>query len=602
MSRVRIDSRWRAGTLVPVAPSPVAMQTLSIISLVLCLWAAPALVQAGGASSDWWSLQPLGEFDSAGSIDRFVKRSLAEHGLELSPPAPRRTLARRVSFDLTGLPPSPGRLDALERDPRPDAYARYVDELLASDAYGERWARHWLDVVRFGESNGFEYNEPRRNAWPYRDWVIDALNQDMPYDAFVRAQISGDNAAALGFLVAGVHNTVMGASDLMKRQARADELEEIVGTLSQAFLGITAQCARCHDHKLDPVPTGEYYQLAAAVSGVNFGTAASQPIHTVVSGDPGVMRVHVRGNAGELGEEVAAGGISAIRGLSADFGLDPAAPDGERRAELARWITDPNNPLFARAIVNRVWHYHFGTGIAATPNDLGRGGGYPSHPGLLDWLALRFREDGYSLKNLHRLIVTSETYRQSSAADADAMAMDSGSRLLWRFPPRRIEAEVLRDAMLEVAGALNRKMGGPGFEDVREEAYNAGRYYHPIDPEGPEFERRSIYRFSPRGGRSALLDTFDCPDPSATAPRRSVTTTPLQALTLQNNTFVWRMADRFAQRLASEADPVSWAWQSAIGRRPDVAERALAQGIMDEHGLAALCRALFNSGDFSLIE
>jgi hypothetical protein len=255
-----------------------------------------------------------------------------------------------------------------------------------------------------------------------------------------------------------------------------------------------------------------------------------------------------------------------------------------------------------RVIVNRVWHYHFGTGIVATPNDLGRSGGRPSHPELLDWLALRFREDGYSLKRLHRLIVISDTYCQSSAANGDALVKDSESRLLWRFPPRRIEAEVLRDAMLETAGTLNRKMGGPGFEDVREVAYNAGRYYHSIDPEGPEFERRSIYRFSPRGGRSALLDTFDCPDPSATAPRRSVTTTPLQALSLQNNPFVWRMADRFAQRLGSEADPVSWAWQRALGRRPDETERALGQGIVNEHGLPALCRALFNSSEFLLIE
>ena len=359
----------------------------------------------------------------------------------MSPRAPLRTLARRVCFDLTGLPPSPERLDALVRDARPDAYALYVDELLASEAYGERWARHWLDVVRFGESNGFEYNEPRRHAWHYRDWVIDALNKDMPYDEFVRSQLAGDDAAALGFLVAGVHNTVLGATDLMKRQARADELEEIVGTLSQAFLGITAQCARCHDHKVDPVPTEEYYRLAASISGVNFGDAASQSVYTVVSGDPGVMRVHLRGSAGELGEEVTPGGISAIRGLSAEFGLDAGAADPVRRTKLARWITDPNNPLFVRVIVNRVWHYHFGTGIVATPNDLGRSGGHPSHPELLDWLALRFREDGYSLKRLHRLIVISDTYCQSSAVNADALVKDSESRLLWRFPPRRIEAE-----------------------------------------------------------------------------------------------------------------------------------------------------------------
>lgn len=570
----------------------------------------PAAAAEKRAGLDWWSLQPLAKVvppdagrATVGSnpIDAFITAKLESRGLSISPPAEPRAQIRRVYFDLTGIPPSEEAVRAYEADPSRAAYGKMVDTLLASPRYGERWARHWLDVVRFGESNGFEYNEPRRNAWPYRDWVIRALNDDLPYDKFVHAQIAGDDPAALGFLVAGTHNTVLGASDLMKRQARADELEEIVGTLSQAFLGITAQCARCHDHKVDPVPTGEYYRLAAAIAGVRF-SGKGKEIHTVVSGDPGKMHVHERGNPGKLAEEVTPGGIAAIRGLSADFGLNGSAGDPDRRKKLAAWITHPDNPLFVRVIVNRVWHYHFGTGIVATPNDLGYSGGRPSHPELLDWLALRFREDGYSLKKLHRRIVTSATYRQSSAANAAALAKDSDSRLLWRFPPKRLEAEALRDAILAVSGVLNPAMGGPGFEDVRQVDLNAGRYYEPFDPEGAAFERRSIYRFTPRGGRSALLDTFDCPDPSATAPRRSVTTTPLQALALQNDPFVWRMAERFAQKLKSEPDPVLTAWQRALGRRPDATERKLAQSLLDAHGLPALCRALFNSGEFSLVE
>lgn len=531
--------------------------------------------------------------------------------MQKSNPAPISILARRLSFDLTGLPPSPERIRELAESTNTDAYDHYVAELLASSAYGERWARHWLDVARYGESNGFEYNEPRRNAWPYRDWVIRALNDDMPFDEFARMQVAGDilkpgdeGAAAVGFLVAGIHNTVLGANGQLQLKARADELEEMVSITSQAFLGITAHCARCHDHKVDPVPTEDYYRLASALSGAWHGDTNQKvaPIFTVAARAPGIMHVHKRGNPEELGGEVTPGGLRAIEGLSPEFGLANDATDAERRRKLAAWMTHRSNALFARVAVNRVWHHHFGTGIVATPNDLGRSGGVASHPELLDWLAGWFQESGYSLKKLHRLIVTSSAYRRSSQASPESLARDSGTRLLWRFPPKRLEAEAIRDSMLVCAGVLNPKMGGPGFEDVREEHFNAGRYFHPIDPEGPEFERRTIYRFAPRGGRSALLDTFDCPDPSTTTPRRGVTTTPLQALSLQNNVFVWRMAEKFGQRIVKSSDPITTAWMVALGREPEAMERDLAGTILHEHGPAALCRSLFNSGEFTLIE
>ena len=577
--------------------------------------------QEGEGGAGWWSFEPVREVSvsSVGSganpenpIDAFIRLRLKKEGLSPAKPAPPAILARRLHYDLLGLPPAPGVIEDFVRDPSPVAYTELVDSLLAMPHYGERWARHWLDVARYGESNGFEYNEARRNAWPYRDWLIKVLNDDLPYDEFARMQLAGDilkpgreGAAAVGFLVAGTHNSVLGASDQMKRQARQDELEEIVGTVTQGFLGLTVHCARCHDHKTDPIPNREYYRVAASLSGVYHG--AQHGMFSVRSENPGAMRIHRRGSAGDLGDEVTPGGVAALRGVSAEFKLAKDVSDAQRRKALAAWVTDPANPLFARVIVNRAWHYHFGRGIVETPSDFGSGGGRPSHPKLLDWLAGWFRKNGYSLKALHRLIVTSETWKQSSASRPAGLARDSDNVFLWRFSPRRVDAEVLRDSILAVAGVLNTRRGGPGYEDVREQHFNAGRYYHPIEVAGPEFNRRTIYRFSPRGARSALLDTFDCPDPSSTSPRRAVTTTPLQALTLSNNPFVWRMADAFAGRISREAGDdagrqVRRAWLLALGREPDETETKKGQALVEKHGLASLCRVLFNSSEFVLIE
>ena len=591
---------------------------LFLLSLFLC---CPVSAQDAGRPSGWWSFTPAGTIkvptlgsgsNPAHPIDAFIRSRLAKEGLAPSKPASPGVLVRRLHFDLLGLPPAPGVVAEFARDPSPAAYRELVDSLLASPHYGERWARHWLDVARYGESNGFEYNEARRNAWPYRDWVIKAFNDDMPYDEFARMQLAGDilkpgkdGTAAVGFLVAGTHNTVLGASDQMKRQARQEELEEIGGTVTQGFLGLTVHCARCHDHKTDPIPNNEYYRVAAALAGVRHGTR--QGIFSVRPGKPGVMRIHHRGSAGDLGEEVSPGGVAALQGLSAEFKLAGNSSDAQRRQALAAWVTAPANPLFARVIVNRAWHYHFGRGIVETPSDLGAGGGRPSHPELLDWLAGWFKTNRYSLKALHRLVVTSETWRQSSVSRPAALARDSGTSLRWRFSPRRVEAEVLRDSILQVAGVLNTDRGGPGYEDVREQHFNAGRYYHPIEVKGAKFNRRTIYRFSPRGARDALLDTFDCPDPSTTSPRRAVTTTPLQALSLRNNPFVWRMADSFAARLRKEAGgevlrQLELAWRLCLGRAPAEGELSRGRRLVEKQGLSSLCRVLFNSSEFVLIE
>ncbi|HEU4751841.1 MAG TPA: DUF1549 and DUF1553 domain-containing protein, partial [Armatimonadota bacterium] len=422
---------------------------------------------------------------------------LEKAGLQPSPPADRPTLIRRLYVDLLGLPPTPEEVDAFRRDVAPGAYERLVDHVLASPHYGERWARHWLDVVRFGESQGFERNKLRPNAWKYRDWVVEALNSDIPYDEFTQLQLAGDvlrpddplAVIASGFLVMGPYDLTAytDGTPAMRAAAREEELEGLVGTVAQTFLGLTVNCARCHDHKFDPISQREYYRFASALAGTFHGeerecrsaagrTAAEQeraalaervaalktqlsasgsspaererlaaeisraesraqllaggPAHLTVPKEPGVVHVLARGDFRLKQGAVTPGGLAAVAGCSADWHLREDAPEAERRKALAAWMTDPLNPLTPRVIVNRVWGYHFGAPIAPSPNDLGFNGGRPSHPELLDYLASRFRTPvlagkpdsglGWSLKRLHRLIVTSNTYRQRSLSPPEA--------------------------------------------------------------------------------------------------------------------------------------------------------------------------------------
>ncbi len=873
------------------------------------------------AGTEWWSLQPIKQITppkledrglALNSIDAFVQEKLIENNLTPSKPASPRTQIRRLYFDLIGLPPTPEKIAEFEKNPSDKVYKEIVDTLLESKHYGERWGRHWLDIARFGESDGFERNNPRNNLWPFRDWVIKALNDDMPYDEFVRMQIAGDilkpgkdGTAAVAFLAAGLHNTVVGGSEFMKKTARQDELEEIAGTVGQTFFGLTVNCARCHDHKYDPISQKEYYQLTSALGGVFHGerdvqdsefieqvneiekeinglqirlgkidkvikervlknraqvppkektkgpvpmarwefdqnlndsigtmhgkvsgnarlengalvldgkssfvstspmsrdiqektleawvqldgltqrgggvislqtsdgiifdaivyaerTAKAwmagsdtfkrtqlhqgpeetkvdkEPTHVAITyksdgtitryrggqpygkayktgiikyekgkseiifgmrhgkeadskrmlsgkilraqlydkalnpaeiaasagtesnfvsdeeilalitdnektkrdnisskikelndkannfrsqrktkiysvaarSNPGPTYVLNRGHALQPKEKVNPGSVSAVTGPDANFGLPADAADSERRKKLAEWITDSNNPLFTRVIANRVWHHHFGTGLVKTPNDLGFNGGIPSHPELLDWLATELKTNGYSLKHLHRLMVNSRAYRQSSMPNPKTIKNDSDNRLIWRKSPTRIDAESLRDAMLKVSGKLNTTMGGPGFRDVTFRSLNGTTYYTPFDKEDESLNRRTVYRFSPRGQRSSILDAFDCPDPSTTAPSRSTTTTPIQALALLNNAFVLRMAEGFSKRLKEEnqdkiREQVIRAYELAYGRRPDPEEIQLGLNLSKNHGLQALCRVLFNSNEFVVVE
>ena len=581
------------------------------------------------AGFDWWSLQPVKQSplpvvkNSAwvrNPIDRFVLAKLEAEGLTPSPEADARTLLRRLHFGLTGLPPTPDEiatfLSASKTADADKAFDDCAQRLLNSPAYGETWARHWLDVVRFSESNGFEHDELRKNAWPYRDWVIQAFNGDMPYDEFARLQIAGDVLApeagvvATGFLVAGGFDTVGQAqqSAAMKAVVRQDELEDIVGTIGQTFLGLTVQCARCHDHKFDPVQTEEYYRLTAAVAGVRHGerTVSSQRVYAVAPKAPEPTHLLVRGNSGQLGPLLSPGGVASL-GSEADFKLDAKSSDADRRRAFAAWIASPKNPLFARVMVNRLWHYHFGVGLVDTPSDFGFNGGRPSHPELLDWLADEFAHSGYSVKHIQKLIVGSATYRQASAHRPAAARRDADDRWLWRKAPLRLEAEAVRDSMLFVAGQLNDARGGPGYQDFKVVVRGATFGYTPIDSDDRAVQRRSIYRTWTRGGRNPLLDVLDCPDPSTVAPRRTVTTTPLQALALLNNSFVLRMADRFADRVKKEAgdDPtrqIVRAYALAYGRPPTKDEIKTALPVVRTHGLSVLCRAIFNSNEFLYVD
>ena len=581
------------------------------------------------AGRDWWSLQPVARPEvpkvaregwARTPVDRFVLARLEREGLAPQAEADRRTLIRRLRFDLTGLPPSPEEVDAFVADPEPDAYERLVDRLLGSSDFGVRWARWWLDLARFGESHGFEHDEPRPNAWRYRDWVVDALNRDLPYDEFARLQMAGDvlrpddpsAVAATGFLVAGGFDSVGQTQQSAPARAivRADEIEDVVGTVSQAFLGLTVHCARCHDHKFDPIRQAEYYRIASALDGVRAADRelpgpAKAKAYAVKARDAGPVRVHLRGNPGSPGDVVAPGAIASVAGPSADFGLPPDAPQADRRRKLADWIASRDNPLFARVAVNRLWQAHFGPGLVETPSDLGFNGGQPSHPDLLDWLASEFVAQKFSLKAMHRLIVTSAAYRQGSRLDPAAIQKDAGDRLLWRKAPSRLEAEMVRDAMLGVSGRLDPLLGGPSFSDrdIGRDPKTSIVINREADPSRPGLNRRTLYRSWTRGGRSGLLDAFDCPDPSTTAPRRAVTTTPLQALALLNNALVLHLADAFADRLKREAGDdlgaqVDRAYRLAFGRLPEPAERLRAIELAERFGASTLARALFNSNEF----
>ncbi|MGK0185149.1 MAG: mono/diheme cytochrome c family protein [Verrucomicrobiales bacterium] len=781
--------------------------------------------------ADHWSFKPLADFNTERDIDFLIDEKLAAAGLERSPEADRRVWLRRVYFDLIGLPPTPEQVRTFIADTKEGEHARVVDELLRSHHYGERWAQHWLDVVRYADTHGFEVNTPRPNAWPYRDYVIDAFNNDTPFDQFIREQLAGDQLgkdAATGFLVTAARLLPgqIGKDAPSMRLARQDELGEIVINTSEAFLGLSVGCARCHNHKFDAISAKDYYSMQAFFAGVTYGDRPIQsaeanisrrqaehlksrvreidramaelvplansdskrpPVnallnverfaperarkvrftihktnlyepcidelevfdtagnnvaldapgvirsasgsnveanrhqlefindgefgnsrswmcseshggwvmiefpseHTIdriawardrngkftdrlaieytieaanesgqwrivadstdrskgeprtqtdltglgpkqqaeakalleekrmaqsqlaklesaqtvfggVFGKPEPMHLLNRGDAEQPKEEVAPAVLSAL----GDLTLEKDALESERRIALASWIADPENPLTARVAVNRIWQGHFGMGLVETSNDFGRIGAAPSHPELLDWLAAEFIRSGWSMKHMHRLIVLSDTYRQSGKINPKAMKKDADVRLLWRFPSRRLEGEIIRDTILAVSGQLNLKTGGPGFDLFKSRGGLSG--FPPVDKFKDDGLRRMIYAHKIRMEPDAVFGAFDCPDAGQSVSRRRQSTTPLQALNLFNSQFTIDQANALAKRVELEFKQNTTAqirriYQLAYARQPEPIELADAQMIVREHGLQTLCRAMINSSEFLFI-
>ncbi|QDS95321.1 Planctomycete cytochrome C [Roseimaritima multifibrata] len=865
------------------------------------------------SDASWWSFQPLASAPALRSIDDFIDQSLAEKQLHRSPPADRRTLIRRLTFDLHGLPPSPEAVAKFENDERPDAYARLVDQLLASPRYGERYARHWLDLAHYADTHGFERDRRRDNAWRYRDYVIDAFNNDKPFPRFLQEQIAGDvlwpeepeAIVATGFLAAGPWDYVGHVetkSPILRRAARTLDLDDMATQVMTATMAMTVNCARCHDHKLDPILQEEYYRLQAVFAGVQrkerlisqasadehqtqrdlllsqinkldfeiglledqgidladivgggngFGAGTKRagldprnanatskdagglseitpnqfaksslpfvdglfipdgndgatpiPITSTgltISGLPGtsgqawdavrngpVASQHstvlsdtdfavsphtllgLHANAGitfdlqairhatkrvqqseqeslrltakvgyfgaqgdyradaylyvdgkqvahfsqlrredglqaidlilpasagfltlistdgqngyshdqigfgdarlrstvsverseqeqqklsnlkterqelaselknlgsppkfygvesaaqvpavhllqrgdpetPVGEPLAPGGFAALAMLSPELGTAESTAD-ERRVALADWITDPTNPLPPRVIVNRLWHWHFGQGIVNTPSDFGFGGGSPSHPELLDWLAVQLQRENGSLKAIHRLILNSDTYKQQSrfTSDDPAIAVDADNRFLWRQNAKRMEAEVIRDSILTITGKLNTERGGPGFEDFQYQDAYAPIYTYVTADTSPLW-KRSIYRFVVRTTPNPFLSTLDCPDPANLTPTRLTTTTPLQSLSLYNNDFVLRQATYLAKRIQhqsadSRSQQITTAFQITLQRNPTADELATATEFLETKSLFAFCRVLLNSNEFLYVD
>ena len=609
------------------------------LAIVLCIPCdrlfAVGELPARSKEEVWWSLAPIPRpvvprVAQGGwvrtPIDAFILAALEAKGLRPAAEADRSTLVRRLSFDLLGLPPTPEEIGAFVNDASADAYDRLVDRLLASPRYGERWARHWLDVVHYGDTHGYDKDKRRDHAWPYRDYVIRSFNADKRYDRFVTEQLAGDvlfpnnpeAVIATGFIAAGpwdfVGQVELREGTVDKEKTRLLDRDDMVASTMGTFASLTVHCARCHDHKFDPIPRRDYYRLQAVFAGVDRGdrpinAGAKQPlVYGVVSHAPRPIYDLKRGDVEQHGELVSAGPLSCLPNLESAFSPVQAGNEGERRAQLAHWLVDARNPLTWRSVVNRVWLYHFGRGLVDTPNDFGRNGSLPSNPALLDWLASEFLARGQSIKELQRLIVSSAVYRQQSINPAVNADVDADNRLLWRMERRRLDAEEVRDAVLRVSGELREFGGGPAYEPFRFKDDHSPIYDH-TDVEkilDPATFRRSIYGFNVRSVPNPFLECLDGADSNLTTPIRSSTVTPLQALVLLNDPFMVDQAERLAAKFRRtgkrDSELIGLAFIDILGRVPTRTEQALLTEALNHQRLANLSRYLLNSNEFLFID
>ena len=603
------------------------------------------------------------------SLDAFVLARMKKEGLTPSHQADRSVLIRRLSFDLTGLPPTPAEIAAFVADRSRQAWEQLVERTLSSPHYGERWGQHWLDVVRYSDTDGFEYDTHRVSSWRYRDYVIRAFNNDKPYDRFVAEQLAGDEIGpkedetliAAGFNRLGPLRKNAGNQEVSS--SRNEVLTEMTNIVGAGLLGVTLGCARCHDHKFDPFRQSDYYRIQAFFApvypnDVNKASAEEEtawnakaaPIRAEIAALQKAIKANKTGEGlTELTKQLEDAEDSLPRPLPSLYSVmdDPAKKTeihllqrgdyqnrGDRvgmrtlgvllppdtpelpedtlkpRVELAKWVTDPDNPLTARVMVNRIWQYHFGRGIVATPNDFGRMGERPSNPELLDFLANEFVASGFSVKHIHRLILMSNTYRQSSAPIASSQEIDPDHKFLSQFPRRRLDAEEIRDSMLSIAGRLNTQTGGPGVITPIEPAlvkalYKPSQWEVAKDP--AEFDRRSVYLFAKRNLRLPFMEVFDSPDLQVSCPRRESSTHAPQALEMLNGDLSNQAAKAFAERLIKEAGhrprkQVELAYKLAAGRAPKPSEMKLAlQFLKVKPAAAALDQfalAMFNLNGF----
>ena len=586
-----------------------------------------------------WSFRPLQRVEAPvvkhpelvrNKIDCFILRDLEARGLSLMPQADPAALIRRVAFDLTGLPPTRESVLEFVQDPSDARYEAYVDQLLQSAAYGERWAQHWLDLVRFAETDGFEHDQTRADAWRYRDWVIQALNRDIPYDEFVKLQIAGDEykpgddwaTLATGFLLAGPDMPDINSQE----ERRHVVLSDITSTIGSALMGLTMNCAQCHDHPYDPVSQADFYRLQAFFSNSIYPKGGQQLGYVIQ--EPGKQPprtfVMMRGDFRDAGPEVAPWFLRIVNPKHEQVPslLETMRPKSSgRRAAFAEWLTRKDNQLFLRVIANRLWLYHFDRPLVGTPNDFGRKGELPTHPDLLDWLATELPRQQWSLKQMHKLLVTSATYRQTSRPVNDqwkaATQADPENRYYSRMHRRRLSGEEIRDAMLVVSEQLNEKRGGPGVmlplpEEVK---VTLLKKHLKVTEDPKEYTRRSVYVFARRNLRYPMFDVFDRPDGLMSCAQRTVSTTATQSLTQMNSPFTRETANHVAESIVEvTGDASSWVdlatWR-ILGRAPTNLEFQLSKMWLHNQvdltrdapdALSDYCVALLNSNAFLYVD